>query len=272
MSGEIAERSEKKLEISVASPRNWTLLKNSPRNFTHILGFFQMGYTFDMPDKTREQIGIFGGTFDPPHLGHLILASEARFQLGLDRLLWILTPDPPHKQDQTITSVEHRLAMVNLAIEDNPSFELSRVELDRPGPHYTLDTVEIIVDQYPDADITPIIGSDSLREFPTWRKPKEILYACHWVGVMRRPGEETNLEALERQLPGIRSKVHYVDAPLLEIASREIRERVATGKPFRYYLAPPVYEYIEQHHLYQESNANVESVEGPKSKIVNPKS
>ena len=231
-----------------------------------------MGYTFDMPDKTREQIGIFGGTFDPPHLGHLILASEARFQLGLDRLLWILTPDPPHKQDQTITSVEHRLAMVNLAIEDNPSFELSRVELDRPGPHYTLDTVEIIVDQYPDADITPIIGSDSLREFPTWRKPKEILYACHWVGVMRRPGEETNLEALERQLPGIRSKVHYVDAPLLEIASREIRERVATGKPFRYYLAPPVYEYIEQHHLYQESNANVESVEGPKSKIVNPKS
>jgi nicotinate-nucleotide adenylyltransferase len=231
-----------------------------------------MGYTFDMPDKAREQIGIFGGTFDPPHLGHLILASEARFQLGLDRLLWILTPDPPHKQDQTITPVEHRLAMVNLAIEDNPSFELSRVELDRPGPHYTLDTVEIIANQYPDADITPIIGSDSLREFPTWRKPKEILYACHWVGVMRRPGEETNLEALERQLPGIRSKVHYVDAPLLEIASREIRERVATGKPFRYYLAPPVYEYIEQHHLYQESKANVESVEGPKSKIVNPKS
>lgn len=201
----------------------------------------------------REQIGIFGGTFDPPHLGHLILASEARFQLGLDRLLWILTPEPPHKQDQIITPVEHRLAMVNLAIEDNPSFELSRVELDRPGPHYTLDTVELIAHQYPNADITPIIGGDSLHDLPTWHRPKEILYACHWVGVMRRPGEETNLEALERQLPGISSKVHYVDAPLLEIASREIRSRVATGRPFRYYLPLPVYKYIEEHHLYQQA-------------------
>ena len=177
----------------------------------------------------REQIGIFGGTFDPPHLGHLILASEARYQLGLNRLLWVLTPEPPHKQDQAITPIEHRLAMVNLAIEDNPSFELSRVELDRPGPHYTLDTVEIITNQYPDADITPILGGDSLRDLPTWHRPKEILYACHWVGVMRRPGEPTNLEALERKLPGISSKVHYVNAPLLEIASHEIRERAATG-------------------------------------------
>ena len=227
-----------------------------------------MGYTFDMPDKPREQIGIFGGTFDPPHLGHLILASEARFQLGLDRLLWILTPEPPHKQDQTITPVEHRLAMVNLAIEDDPSFELSRVELDRPGPHYTLDTVEIIADQYPEADITPIIGSDSLRELPTWRQPKEILYACHCVGVMRRPGESANLKALERKLPGISSKVHYVDAPLLEIASHEIRERVAAGKPFRYYLPTTVYEYITENHLYQQSEPLAPST---KADVINHK-
>lgn len=201
----------------------------------------------------REQIGIFGGTFDPPHLGHLILASEAYSQLRLDRLLWVLTPDPPHKQDQVITPVAHRLAMVNLAIQDNPKFELSRVELDRPGPHYTLDTVETLADQYPDADINPIIGEDSLRDLPTWHKPKELLYACHWVGVMRRPGEEPNLDALERELPGIRSKVHYVDAPLLEIASRELRSRVAEGRPYRYYLPPHVYEYINEHHLYQQS-------------------
>jgi len=215
----------------------------------------------------REQIGLFGGTFDPPHLGHLILASEARFQLGLNRLLWILTPEPPHKQNQIITPVEHRLAMVNLAIEGDSFFELSHVELDRPGPHYTLDTVEIIAKQYPEADITPIIGGDSLQDLPTWHRPKEILYACHWVGVMRRPGEETNLEQLERELPGISSKVHYVDAPLLEIASREIRSRIATGEPFRYYLPPPVYEYINEHHLYQQS----EPVNRP-SEIVNRKS
>ena len=200
----------------------------------------------------RKQIGLFGGTFDPPHLGHLILASEAYSQLGLDRLLWILTPEPPHKQDQNITSVEHRLAMVNLAIQDNSTFELSRVELDRPGPHYTLDTIQLIARQYPDADVTPIIGGDSLRDLPKWNRPKELLQACHWVGVMRRPGEQENLEVLENDLPGISSKVHYVDAPLLEIASREIRTRIKNGKPYQYYLHPAVYEYILENKLYQQ--------------------
>jgi len=200
-----------------------------------------------MPDR----IGLFGGTFDPPHLGHLILASEAHSQLELTRLLWTLTPEPPHKQEQLITPIEHRLAMVNLAIADNPSFELSRVELDRPGPHYTLDTVRIIAQQNPDAEIVPIIGGDSLHDLPKWHQPKELLYACHWVGVMRRPEDSANLEALERELPGISSKVHYVDAPLLDIASREIRSRIADGRTFRYYLPDPVYHYISQHHLYQ---------------------
>lgn len=201
----------------------------------------------------HERIGLFGGTFDPPHLGHLILASEAKSQLELTRLLWTVTPDPPHKQEQPITPLEHRLAMVRLAIGDNPSFELSEVELDRPGPHYTVDTIKLVADQNPGAEIVPVIGGDSLQDLPTWHQPREILYAAHWVGVMRRPGEETNLEELERELPGIRSKVHYVDAPLLEIASSEIRSRVATGKPFRYYLPDPVYEYINEHHLYRES-------------------
>jgi len=198
-----------------------------------------------------DRIGLFGGTFDPPHLGHLILASEAQTQLELTRLLWILTPEPPHKQDQTITPTEHRLAMVKLAIQDNPSFELSRVELDRPGPHFTLDTVHIIAEQNPNAEIVPIIGGDSLRDLPTWHEPKELLYACHWVGVMRRPNDETNLKALERVLPGISSKVHYVDAPLLEIASRDIRSRIAHGESVRYYLPQLVHEYIEEHHLYK---------------------
>jgi len=200
-----------------------------------------------MPDR----IGLFGGTFDPPHLGHLILASEAQSQLELTRLLWILTPEPPHKQDQEITPIEHRLAMVKLAIADNAAFELSRVELDRPGPHYTLDSVKIIAKQNPDAEIVPIIGGDSLRDLPTWHEPRELLYACHWVGVMRRPSDAANLEALEHELPGISSKIHYVDAPLLEIASREIRNRIANGRSVRYYLPQAVYEYINEHHLYQ---------------------
>jgi nicotinate-nucleotide adenylyltransferase len=204
-----------------------------------------------MSDYLHERVGLFGGTFDPPHVGHLILASEARSQLDLTRVLWTVTPDPPHKQDQTITALEHRLAMVRLAIDDDPSFELSDVELSRPGPHYTIDTIKLLAEQNPGAEIVPILGGDSLNDLPTWYRPKEILYAAHWVGVMRRPGEETNLQELERELPGLTSKVHYVDAPLLEIASREIRSRAAAGKPFRYYLPESVYEYIERHHLYQ---------------------
>jgi len=209
-----------------------------------------LGYTLNM---SSNRIGLFGGTFDPPHVGHLILASEAQSQLELDRLLWILTPAPPHKQDQDITPVEDRLAMVQLAIADNPDFEISRVELDRPGPHYTLDTIQLISQQNPGADIVPIIGEDSLRDLPKWHEPQQIVYACHWIGVMRRPNDESNLEDLERELPGISSKVHYVDAPLLEIASREIRSRVAAGRSVRYYLTPAVKEYIEQHQLYQQS-------------------
>lgn len=212
-----------------------------------------MRYTFNMSDPPHERVGLFGGTFDPPHMGHLILASEARSQLELSRVLWTVTPDPPHKQDQLITPLEHRVAMVKLAIEDDPGFELSDIELNLPGPHYTLDTIKLLAEQNPGMEIVPILGGDSLNDLPTWHKPKELLFAAHWVGVMRRPGEETDLQELERELPGISSKIHYVDAPLLEIASREIRSRAATGKPFRYYLPEPVYEYIEQHRLYQRS-------------------
>ncbi|MEB2333153.1 MAG: nicotinate-nucleotide adenylyltransferase [Anaerolineaceae bacterium] len=197
-----------------------------------------------------QRIGLFGGTFDPPHLGHLILASEAQSQLELDRLLWILTPEPPHKLDQTITPTEHRLAMVNLAIGDNPLFELSRVELDRPGPHYTLNTIRLIAEQNPGAEIILIIGGDSLRDLPTWREPREIVAACHEIGVMKRPHENAVLDELERDLPGIRAKIRYVDTPLLEIASRELRNRIAEGRSVRYYLPTSVREYIEQKRLY----------------------
>lgn len=212
-----------------------------------------MGYTFNMSEKRHERLGLFGGTFDPPHVGHLILASEARSQLELTRVLWTVTPDPPHKQDQFITPLEHRLAMVKLAIQENPFFELSDIELNRPGPHYTVDTIHLLAKENPGAEIVPIIGGDSLQDLPSWHEPKEIVYAAHWVGVMRRPGEEPDLRELERELPGIASKVHYVNAPLLEIASREIRSRVADGRPYRYYVPLPVYHYINEHHLYQQS-------------------
>ncbi len=195
-------------------------------------------------------LGIFGGTFDPPHLGHLILAAEAHAQLGLDRLLWVLTPDPPLKQGQALTSLEDRLAMVRLAIEGNDDFELSRLEIDRPGPPYSIDTVRLLAEQNPGADLVYLMGGDALNELPLWRRPADLVAACHLLGVMRRPGDSLDLAALEGKLPGLTSKVRLVDAPLVDIASREIRQRVAAGRPFRYFLPPPVYVYIHQHRLY----------------------
>ena len=198
-----------------------------------------------------ERIGIFGGTFDPPHLGHLILASEARVQLKLTRLLWVLTPVPPHKMNRPISSLDDRLAMVKLALNDEPSFELSNIEIERPGPHYTLDTIRIFSKLYPNDDLILLLGGDSLRDLPSWHHPADLVAASHQIGVMRRPGDLIDMASLEKKIPGLNSKVKFVEAPLLEIASSEIRRRAARGLQFRYYLLPTVYQYIQEHNLYR---------------------
>lgn len=198
-----------------------------------------------------QTIGIFGGTFDPPHLGHLILSAEAHFQFGLDRLLWVLTPDPPHKQGQAITPLKHRLAMVKLAIAGNPQFELSTVELTRSGPQYALETLNILAGQNPGSNLIYLLGSDSLRDLPTWHRPVEFVSACHLIGVMHRPGVAFDLPELEKILPGLTFKVRFAEAPLIDISAYDIRKRVAEGRPFRYFLTPEVYTYISDHTLYR---------------------
>lgn len=197
------------------------------------------------------RIGVFGGTFDPPHLGHLILASEARYQLRLTRLLWVLAAVPPHKLESAISPLEDRVEMLQLALQNDPAFEVSRVDIDRPGPHYTLDTVALLRRQNPGETIVLVIGGDSLRDLPTWHQPTKVVAACDEIGVMRRPGDEMELSALEAILPGLASKVRFIDAPLLEIASHEIRERVANGQPFQYYVPAAVQQYIVTHGLYK---------------------
>lgn len=200
----------------------------------------------------QQRIGIFGGTFDPPHLGHMILAAEAVDQLHLDRLLWVLTPDPPHKRGCRIASWEDRLQLVMAALGDDPAFELSRVDIDRPGPHYTLDTVRLLAQANPDAALIYLIGGDSLHDLPNWHQPQAFLEACDELGVMRRPGDAVDMTVLEAQLPGLTAKVRFIDAPLLEISSREIRERIHSGHPYRYYLPPAVFEIIRQRGLYRD--------------------
>jgi nicotinate-nucleotide adenylyltransferase len=190
------------------------------------------------------RVGVFGGTFDPPHLGHLILAAEASSQMRLDKLLWVLTPDPPHKRDQHLTPIEIRFELVKLSLMDDPTFEMCRVDLDRPGPHYTLDTVKLIKQEYPGADVFYLIGGDSLHDYPNWHQAIELLDELNGLGVMRRPGDQVDMSLLESQVPGISQKIHFIEAPLLEIASHQIRRRIRQGRPFRYYVLPVVYQKI----------------------------
>ena len=197
-------------------------------------------------------IGVFGGTFDPPHIAHLILASEAKSQLGLDRILWVLTTNPPHKQGQQILPVESRIALLQTAICENPSFELSRVDIDRPPPHFAADTLALLSKEYPRNKLVYLIGGDSLRDLPTWHAPTQVLENSHYLGVMPRLGVEINLPELEISLPGITRKVRIINIPLLEISSSEIRRRIKEGLPFQYYLPSEVYQQIITLNLYQD--------------------
>lgn len=200
-----------------------------------------------------QRIGVFGGTFDPPHIGHLILAGEAVHQFQLDRLLWVLTPEPPHKLENPITPLNHRLSMLRGMIAHNHIFELSTLEIDRPGPHYTVDTIRLLASQAPEAEIVLLIGGDSLADLPTWRFAADLVAAVSKIGVMRRPGGSIDPAALEANLPGIAKKLHFIDALLQPVSSRELRRRVSGGEMYRYYVAPEVYEYIEKNRLYRDT-------------------
>jgi nicotinate-nucleotide adenylyltransferase len=198
------------------------------------------------------RIGIFGGTFDPPHLAHLILAAESHYQFQLDRLLWVLTPDPPHKPDQIIAPLETRLEMVQACIADAPEFEISTVDIDRPPPHYAVDTVQLLQQAHPNDEIIYLMGSDSLLNLHTWHRPMDFIRACHEIGVTHRTDEDIDLEALETRLPGLVDKVQFVISMVLGISSSEIRWRVSEDAPVKYYLHPKVYEIITKRSLYSE--------------------
>lgn len=197
------------------------------------------------------RLGLFGGTFDPPHLGHLALASAAYQQLRLASVLWILTGVQPLKLGQHITPVEHRLAMLERILGDDPRFAVSRVEVERPGPHFSVDTLRILAGQYPNADLVFLIGGDSLRDLPRWRLPSSLVSACAEIGVMRRPGDTVDLPALEAKIPGLTQKLRFMDAPLVDISASRIRQQAAAGEDISQFLTPQVHNYIQEHNLYK---------------------
>jgi len=204
----------------------------------------------------NDRIGIFGGTFDPPHIGHLILAMEAYDQLNLDQVLWVLTPNPPHKQDKRITAIDVRIGLVKKAIDDDPMFTLSYVDIDRPGPHYIVDTMRILRKEYKDQELVYLMGGDSLQNLLTWYQPVAFVDACDYVGVMRRPGEIIDIDHLRVGLPELFDKLEFIDAPLLEISSNQIRQLVYNNQPFRYYLPGSVYTMMIDLGLYRKGEYN----------------
>jgi len=189
--------------------------------------------------------GLFGGTFDPIHTAHLIIGEEAVRFLGLDRLVFLPAARPPHKSDEDITPLEHRLEMVRLAIADNPRFEVSDAEAALEGRSYTIETVRHFRRRLGESEeLHFIMGADSLSQFLAWKDPDDLLAECGFAAVPR-PGVD-----LDEADPGVRSRVRILDAPLLEISSSDIRERARTGKSIRYLVPAAVAAYISEKNLY----------------------
>jgi nicotinate-nucleotide adenylyltransferase len=197
------------------------------------------------------KLGVFGGTFDPPHLGHLRLAEEARDQLGLDSVLWVVAGQSPLKQDPPASPAGIRAAMVQAAIADHPGFALSRVDLDRPAPHYTVDTLRLLRSEFPEAELFFLMGEDSLRDLLRWRDPPDLIRLA-WLAVSQRPGADADLSQLEAQVPGLAARVCWLRVPQLEIASRDIRQRIREGRTVRYMAPAEVLAIVEREGLYRK--------------------
>ena len=197
------------------------------------------------------RIGVFGGTFDPIHIGHLVSAEEVRVKLSLEHVVFVPAGLPPHKLDHVMSPVEQRLAMVELAIASNPHFAVSRVDIDRFGPCYTVDTIELLRDEWgADVEIYFIMGSDSLLDILTWHNPRRLIRLCR-LAVVSRPGYQVDLDELDGLLPGVASRVQTLNAPELAISSTDIQRRVREGLSIKYQVPEAVEAYIYQHKLYQ---------------------
>ncbi len=198
-----------------------------------------------------NRIGVFGGTFDPIHIGHLILAAEARHQLQLDQIVLAPAGDPPHKPDSPISPLHHRLAMCRLAVADDNEISISLIDAERPGPHYTSDMLRLFRERVgAEVELYFLMGLDSLRDLPTWHEPEWLVHNCR-LAALRRHDVEIDWEGLEEELPGVRERVVVLDMPELDIASSSLRERVRTGQPIRYQVTREVELYIREQGLYR---------------------
>lgn len=198
-----------------------------------------------------KKIGIMGGTFNPIHIAHLILAEQAYQTFHLDKVLFMPTKNPPHKQKQEIASDEHRKNMILAAIQENPKFELSTIEMDRDGITYTAETLRILHQQSSDVSYYFIIGGDSLMQIMTWNKPEEIFSMANIIAATRNgyQNEEINQQC-ERLRQQYHANILKLEIPSLEISSKSIRNKCKNQESIRYYVPETVFSYMKEHKLY----------------------
>jgi nicotinate-nucleotide adenylyltransferase len=214
-----------------------------------------------MTEEDRQtRIGVIGGTFDPPHIGHLIAAAEVKYRLDLSDILFIPNRRPPHKTDREVTRFEDRVAMARLAIESNLSFKLDLIEIERPGLSYALDTLRLLRERFGSGtNLTFLLGIDAFLEFDTWHEPDALL-AEFELAVMDRPAERSDearraaeWKQITERFPSVRERVTTVEVPLIGVSSGNIRRRVAKGRSIRYLVPYEVELYIRERRLYLSS-------------------
>ncbi|MBC7346085.1 MAG: nicotinate-nucleotide adenylyltransferase [Clostridia bacterium] len=203
-----------------------------------------------------------GGTFDPIHYGHLVAAEAARTEFDLEVVVFVPSGHPPHKKDSRLTPARHRYLMTVLAVATNPWFEVSRVEIEREGYSYTIDTVKAFRERYgPATELYFITGADAILEILTWHRVNELLTMCRFIAATR-PGYHLDGlgQVLQKLPPEGRGRIHLLEVPALAISSTDVRERVRCGRSIKYLLPEAVEHYIYKNHLYV-SDAEAEGVE-----------
>jgi nicotinate-nucleotide adenylyltransferase len=198
------------------------------------------------------RVGILGGAFNPPHIGHLVCAQEAVLQLELERLLFVPTGQAPHREIEQDPGPEARLEMCELAVDDDEPFEVSRAEIDREGPSYTVETLRALHEASPDDELFLVLGGDQAAALPKWHEPEEVLKLAT-VSVVHRTGFHREAVAVDiARLKGA-AGVHFFDMPRVDVSSSLVRRRVAEGRPIRYLVPDKVAGYIEENGLYAAS-------------------
>ena len=201
-------------------------------------------------DTFRGATGVFGGTFDPIHLAHLAVAEAARDTFGLRRVLFVPAAQPPHKPGRDISPVEHRLAMVESAVAGNPAFEVSRIEVDRAGPSYTVDTLTALCEADPGDHLALILSAESYSELSTWHEPRRILELADLIVAPRVGYADADPDLVPRQFPEAPAAIAFMDGPQIRLSASEIRQRAADGRSVRYLVPDAVAAYIGDHGLY----------------------